>query len=122
MTEDTIEIEYRPIRKVVILELLELTSKELFNRISAIRMAGQPLPLNWAEGIVFFAVPASAEITEVDENIMKGTAYFSAIMYASLLEYQPMVQVGVDKIPIINQSKNRVYTSVTKWLKQRMNS
>jgi hypothetical protein len=120
LSEEGIEIEYRPIRKVVILELLELTSKELFNRISAIRMAGQPLPLNWAEGIVFFAMPASAEITEVDENIMKGTAYFSAIMYSSLPKYQPMAQVGVDKIPIIDQSKNRVYTSITKWLKQRI--
>ena len=119
MTEDDIEIEYRPTRKIVILNLEELDKEELFKRASAIRMAEQPIFLNWAEGIVFIALPASTDITEVDENIMKGTAYFAGVTYSLMPKYQPLAQVGADKIPIIDQSKSPIFKSIAKWIIKR---
>jgi len=119
---ENIEIEYRPIKKVVILELLELNNEELFERISAMRRGGQqPFPLYWAEGIAFFAMPASADIPEVSENILKGTAYFGTVMYSSMAKYKSMVTVKRDRIPVINQSKSKIYKSMAKWIKKRMN-
>ncbi len=119
MIEDDIEVEYRPTKKIVILNLEELDKEELFKRVSAIRMAEQPIFLNWAEGVVFIAVPASSEITEVDENIMKGTVYFAGVTYSLMDKYQPLVQFGVDKIPIIDQSKSFIFRSIANWIKKR---
>ena len=119
MTEDDIEVEYRPTKKVVILNLEGLDKEELFKRASAIRMAEQPIFLNWAEGIVFIALPASPEITEVDKNITKGTVYFADVTYSLMDKCQPTVQVGADKIPIIDQSKSPIFKSITKWIIKR---
>ena len=119
MTEDIIDVEYRPIKKIVILDLEELDKDELLKRVSAIRMNEQPIFLNWAEGIVFIALPASTDITEVDENIMKGTAYFAVVTYSSMPKYQPLAQVGADKIPIIDQSRSPVFKSIAKWIEKR---
>lgn len=121
MTKDDIEIEYRPIKKIVILDLEKLDKDDLFERASAIRMGGQPLFLNWAGGIVFIAVPASPDITEVDENIMKGVAYFAGLTYSIMDKYLPIVQVGADKIPIIDQSKSPIFKSIAEWIIKREN-
>ena len=121
MAKDDIEIEYRPIRKIVVLDLEKLDKDELFERASAIRMGGQPLFLNWAGGIVFIAVPASPDITEVDENIVKGVAYFAGVTYSMMEKYLPTVQVGADKIPIIDQSKSSIFKSLTEWIVKREN-
>ena len=122
LTEDDIEVEYRPVKKIVVLNLEELNKEELFKRVSAIRMAEQPIFLNWAEGIVFIALPESPEITEVDENITKGIAYFADVTYSSMDKCQPVVQVGADKIPIIDQSKSPIFRSIAKWIIKKKNA
>lgn len=121
MTENDIEIEYRPTKKIVILNLEKLDNEELFKRASAIRMAEHPIFLNWAEGVVFITRPARTDITEVDENIMKGVAYFAGVTYSLMPKYQPSVQVGVDKVPIIDQSKSPIFRSIGKWIIKREN-
>ena len=119
LTEDDIEIEYRAVKKVVILNLEKLDGDELFKRVSAIRMAEHPIFLNWAEGVVFIAIPADIEITEVDENITKGVAFFSGVIYSLMPKCQPLVQVGADKIPIIDQSRSTIYKSLARWIIKR---
>lgn len=120
--EDNIEIEYRPTRKIVILDLEKLDKGELFKRASAIRMVGQPIFLSWAEEVVFIVIPASPDITEVDENIMKGTVYFAGVTYSIMPKYQSLAQVGADKIPIIDQSRSPIFKSLAKWIMKRENS
>lgn len=119
MAVDDIEIEYRAVKKAVILNLEKLDGEELFKRVSAIRMAEQPIFLNWAEGVVFVVMPASTDITEVDENITKGVIYFSSVIYALMTKCQSSVQVGADKIPIIDQSRSPIYRSIAKWISKR---
>ena len=117
---DEIVIEYRPVHKVVIQDLMELNNQQLFDRVSAIRMTGQPFFLNWAEGIVFLAIPASAEISEVDANITKGTVYFGGVTYSTMSRYRSSVQTGVDTIPIVDQSRSPVFLAIAKWIKARL--
>ena len=119
--ENNIEIEYRPIRKIVLVDLEKLDKDELFERASAIHMAGQPIFLSWAEEIVFIAMPASPDITEVDENIMKGIVYFASVIYSIMPKYQSLAQVGADKIPIIDQSKSPIFESIAKWIMKKEN-
>ncbi|MEM2921785.1 MAG: hypothetical protein QXF26_05650 [Candidatus Bathyarchaeia archaeon] len=121
MTEEEIEIDYRPIRKVVILDLVQLQMEQLLERVAAIRMAEQPVFLNWAEGVVFIAVPASSDISEVNENITKGIVYFAGIMFSFMPKYQSYLQFGTDKIPVIDQSNYTVYKCIARWIRNRMN-
>ena len=52
--EEKLKIEYRPLKKLVILESMEMPQKELFERLVAeIKLSGQPVALHWAEEIVF---------------------------------------------------------------------
>ncbi len=120
LSESNIEIDYRPIRKVVILDLVELQREQLLERVAAIRMAEQPVFLNWAEGIVFIAVPASTDISEVDENVTKGVIYFAGVTYSSMPKFQPFLQFGTDKIPVIDQSSYGVYRAIAGWIRGRM--
>jgi len=117
--DDDIEVEYRPIKKVVISDLEELDKDELLKRVAAIRLNEQPIFLNWAEGVVFLALPASPDITEVNDNIMKGVAYYAVVTYSYMAKYQPSAQVGADRIPIIDQSRSPVLRSIARWINQR---
>jgi len=119
LAEEDIEIDYRPVRKAVILDLVQLQKEQLLERVAAIRMVEQPIFLNWAEGIVFIAIPASSDISEVDENITKGVVYFSGITYSLMPKYQSFLQYGTDKIPVIDQSNYAVYRSIAKWIRNR---
>ena len=122
MTENNIEIDYRPIHKAVILDLVQLQKEQLLERVAAIRMAEQPIFLNWAEGIVFIAIPASSDISEVDENITQGIVYFAGITYSMMPKYQSFLQYGTDKIPVIDQSNYAVYKSIARWICNRVNT
>lgn len=122
MAEEKIEIDYRPIRKAVILDLVQLQKEQLLERVAAIRMAEQPIFLNWAEGIVFIAIPASSDISEVDENITRGICYFAGITYSLMPKYQPFLQYGTDKIPVIDQSNYLVYKSIARWIRNRIDA
>ncbi len=120
MSENEIEIDYRPIRRAVILDLVELQREQLLERVAAIRMAEQPIFLNWAEGIVFIAVPASTDISEVDEYVTRGVVYFAGVTYSSMPKFQPFLQFGTDKIPVIDQSSYGVYRAIARWIRGRM--
>ena len=46
--DEKLEIEYRPLKKLVILESVEMPRKELFERLVAqIKLSGRPAALNW---------------------------------------------------------------------------
>jgi len=121
MEENLIPVEHKPIKKIVVVEIVPIDANELFKRTSAIRMSGQrAFVLSWAEGILFLALPASLEIKEVNDNIMKGIVYFSSILYSSMPKYEPIKKVGGDQIPIVDQSKSTLYRSLAVWLKKRL--
>jgi hypothetical protein len=121
VSEENIDVEYRPAKKIVILDLESLDKDELLKRVSAIRLNEQPMFLNWAEGVVFMAIPASTEINEVDENIMQGIIYFASVKYSLMPKYQSTAQVGADRIPIIDQTRSPIYKSIAKWIAKREN-
>jgi hypothetical protein len=116
---DEIEIEYRPIKKIVILEVTELSDKELFTRVSGIRQAGEPAILNWSEGLVFFTTPTPFEIKEVGQALTQGVVYLNSVAYSTMLHYKPFVEAGTDHIPVLDQSKDRIAVAIAKWIKSR---
>lgn len=54
---EKVEISLRPIKKIVILNCTGFRIEEFFKRIKMMATSGEQVVLNWAEGIVFLALP-----------------------------------------------------------------
>jgi hypothetical protein len=119
MDEAFIPVEYRPITKIVVLDVLKLETQDLFNRVAGLRMHQGGMMLNWVDGIVFLAFPADVRLDEVKEQSAKGVVYFATVLYATQPAYQSSVKVGAYQIPVLNQTKSRIFTSLAYWLKNR---
>jgi len=118
--EEKLEIEYRPLKKLVILESVEMPQKDLFERLVAqIKLSGQPVALHWAEGIVFLALPLDAQSDLIIDEMLTGTAYWASVSYAKMPSYQPIAKIGGVEIPIINQSHSPKMRQIAGWLKKR---
>ena len=126
--EEELEIEYKPIRKLIILESIELPQKELFERLATAISSEQSGILNWAEGIVFVASHMDHQSDRVMEDLLRGTVYWSSVFYAQMPTYQRFTKIAAIararaiEVPIIDQSSSPFMRQAAKWLKERSKS
>lgn len=118
MNETKIEVEYRPAKKIIIFEIIKLSMEDLLQRLRLLAMSGQSIALNWAEGIVFLALPFHIECDSVIEEAMKGNMYLSSVMYSTMEKYSPVQKIGGVEVPIVNQSSSPYLKAVSKKLKE----
>jgi len=122
--KEEIEIIVQPIRKIIIFECAQLPNEEFFKRIELMAMSmaisGQPLVLNWAEGIMFLPLPFQPESDIIIEQAMKGIVYWAGIMFSSMPKYQPIKKFGAREVPIIDQTSIPYMRQVAQWLKERI--
>jgi len=116
---DEIEIEFRPIKKIVIFETIKLSEEELFQRLRLLAMSGQPHPLNWAEGLLFLTIPFYIECDSVFQEIKKGIRFWSTVMYTPMPKYKPLHKIGGIEIPIIDQTPSQQFRRIAQELKNR---
>jgi len=116
---EKIEIVVQPIKKLVIFEKRVLSSKEFFKRIELIVISGQPIALNWAEGIVFLYMPYQPNSDIMIEETLKGTMYWATVLFTSMPEYQPLKKFGAREIPVIDQSSIPYLKQIAQWLKKQ---
>jgi hypothetical protein len=119
MGED-IEITVQSVKKIVIFECTEFSAEELFKRIELIAISGEPVALNWAEGIVFLALPYQPESDIIIKEALKGTMYWGTVMFSSMPKYQPIKKFGGREVPIIDQTPISYLRQVAQWLKKRI--
>ncbi len=117
---EKIEIVTQPIKKIVILNCTELSNEEFFQRMEMIAKSGQPLVLNWAEGIVFLYMPYQPNSDIMIEETLKGTMYWATVLFTSMPEYQPLKKFGAREIPIVDQTSIPYLRQVAQWLKKRI--
>lgn len=118
--EEEIEIEFKPVRKLIILESIELPQKELFERLAtALASEQQSITLNWAEGIVFIATSIDHQSDRLMEDLLRGTVYWSNVFYAKMPTYQTFAKMGALELPIIDQSRSPFMRQAAKWLRKR---
>ena len=117
---EKIEIVVQPIKKIVILECTELPIEELFKRIELIAMSGEPVGLNWSEGIVFLYMPYQPDNDIMIEQALKGTMYWATVIFSSMPKYQPIKKFGAREILIIDQTSISYLRQVAQWLKKRI--
>jgi len=122
--EEEIEIIVQPIKKIIIFECTQLPNEEFFKRVElmaiSMAMSGQPLALNWAEGIVFLTLPFQPESDIIIEQAMKGIVYLAGVMFSSMPKYQPIKKFGAREVPIIDQTSIPYLRQVAQWLKKRI--
>ena len=112
-----IEIEYRPIKRVTILDCTKLSLKELANRIQTMTQLGQPIPLNWAEGVAFFVMPLPVDTENLVERQLNGEVVLQNIVYALMSEYSPTIKAKPFDVHVLNQTPSKVMRELSLWLK-----
>jgi len=118
--DEEIEITVQPIKKIVIFECTEFSTKEFFKRVELIVRTGHPIALSWAEGIVFLVMPYQPNSDVMIEQALKGTMYLASVMFSSMPKYQSVKKMGAREIPVIDQTPIPYLRQVAQWLKKRI--
>lgn len=109
------EIEFRPIKKIVILEELKYTStKDLFVAAVAGKPPDVPVMLLWAEGVVFIHSVIPLDSEEIIKNRIQGTVYWVYVGYAKMDGYKEEINVGLHTIKIIKVTSPELIDVVKK--------
>jgi len=122
---ESIEIEVHPVKRIVVFDCIEVPIEEFFGKMELIARAaataGQPMMLNWAEGIIFFLSPYQPESEVIIEEMLRGTMYLASVMFASMPLYQPIKKFGSFEVPIVDQTSVPNMKQLAQWLKIRIN-
>jgi len=118
--EEEIEIRVQPVKKLVIFECTEFSIEEFFKRIELMVKSGHLVGLNWAEGVVFLSVPYQPKSDVIIEEAMKGTMYWTTVVFSSMPKYQSIKKMGAREVPIIDQTPSPHMRQVAQWLKKRI--
>ena len=116
--DEKIEITVQPIKKIVIFQCMEFSLEEFFKRVELMAISGQPLMLNWSEGIVFLPIPFQSDSDILIEQALKGIMYWSVVIFSSMPKYEPMKKLGGREVPIIDQTSVLYLRQVAQWLKK----
>ena len=117
---EKIEITLNPMKKLVIFECIELPVEEFLKRVELMAISGQPVALNWSEGIVFLFTTYYPNSDIIIEQALKGTFYWSGITFSSMPKYESIKRFGAREVPIIDQTSIPTFRQVTQWLKKRL--
>ena len=116
MANEKIEVEFRPIKHVTIIDCTKLPLTELTDRVQAMTQLGQPSFLNWAEGVAFFYLPLPLDTDELIEKYLNGETVFHSVVYALMPHYSSTIRAKPYDVHVINQTSNKVLREVANWL------
>ena len=117
------KITFEPFKEIEIKEYTKFEKLEdLVYAVAQLRAVGQPVSLNWAEGIVFTHAVMPATTSElVAEDFLKGKLYIISANFALVDRYKPSITYkspqGEVAVPIINVSSNSILSELARWLK-----
>lgn len=117
------KISYEPFKEVVIKEFTRFENlQDLVYAFAQARASGQPVSLNWAEGVVFLHTPLPPNASKlVAEDFLKGKLYYVSVTFAIMDKYQAHLTYkgpqGEISVPVINVSSSHILSELAKWLK-----
>jgi len=118
MQEAEIEIEYTPIKHIKIMDVTQLSLKELAKRVQAMTQLGRPTLLNWAEGVAFLNIPMHFDSDDLVKKYLEGEIVFQNVVYALMPDYKPTIKVQTYDVYVLNQTPGKVLSAIAKWLKK----
>lgn len=122
MTDENnkVKIIYRPIEEIVIGEYIFVKDiEELARPLGLAAACGQPMGLQWAEGVVFIFLPMGIVTdTGQQEYIENGRIHIPSIPFAMLEKYEKTIKTHEGMIvPVIDASESENMRELALWLK-----
>lgn len=120
MYSNMVDIQYQPIKTIVIHEVLK---HQLDDFIALKTQNGRTAAtVRWVDGIIFDFIGAQA-LTEklIDEKMLQGKIHWEVIEFAEMTDYQPTVshsQTGAT-LHVIDNSNNTAVADAIRWLKRQ---
>ena len=116
------KITFEPFKELVVKDYTKFEKLEdLIYIFAQLRAVGQPVSLNWADGVVFIHTAMELTTDELVDEFLKGRLYYIGINFALMDRYKPQVTYkspqGEIAVPIINVSSSRILSGLAKWLK-----
>src|SRR5437762_14279498 len=110
-----VEIAHEPLKKVVVRELVKYdNAQQLVGSLAIIMKMGQPILLNWCEGMVFVSQPIPPP--EMPEEYAKGELYIAPISFAPMPEFSHTVKSGNTEMPVIDVWSNPLSPAIGRFL------
>ena len=114
------EIEFQPIKKIVILEELKYNSAEDLFAVMATGVSPDvPITLLWSDGVVFRHEGIPIESEEIVKNRIQGTIYWNAVSYAKMDKYESEKTFGMHTIRVIKATSPALIDAAKK-LRERL--
>ena len=116
------KITYEPFKEIIIKDYVKFEKlDDLIYAFAQLRAVGQPVSLNWAEGVVFVHSVMPPTTDELVEEFLKGRLYYIGVSFALMDKYEPFVTYkspqGEIAVPIINVGSSQMLSELAKWLK-----
>lgn len=116
------KITYDPFKEIIIKDRVKFENlDDLLYMFAQLRATGQPVALNWANGVVFIHAPLPPNTDELVEDFLKGRIYYVGVNFAQMDQYQPFLvyksKQGEIPIPILNVSSSQMLSELADWLK-----
>lgn len=114
------EIEFRPTKKIVVLDEHKYNSADdLFAEMITGVAPDVSITLLWVEGVVFGYVALPPESEVIVKHGIQGTIYLSVVKYAKMDKYQSEKSVGNHTIKIV-KAPSPALVDLAKKLKERL--
>jgi len=116
------KITYEPFKEIIVKDYLKFEKlDDLIYAFAQLRGLGQPVSLNWAEGVVFVHSVMPPTTDELVEEYLKGRLYYVGVSFALMDKYEHFAKYetpqGEVAVPIINVSSSQILSELAKWLK-----
>ena len=116
------KIKYEPFEEIIVKDYVKFEKLDDFvYSVAQLRALGQPVSLNWAEGVVFTHTVVQPITDELEGEFLKGRLYLVSVSFALMNQYQTTVTYkssqGEIAVPIINVSSSKMLSELACWLK-----
>ena len=115
-----VKFTHRGIKEVIILECDQYsTIDDLISNLALVMKSGQPVILQWAEGVLFMPLPLPPETDNLMDEYLKGRMYWTSVVFALMPEYEHVVKKDNIEIAVLNATSSSILCQAAKWLKNR---
>lgn len=115
-----VEVEYQPIRKIIVHEAIKHTSEEFVRMFAQAKSNTPPQPVRWIDGIIFnySAMQPTPEL--INERVRDGVVHWDFIIFAKMPDYQNIVTHPDTQVQlrVIDNSNNSAIVDVIRHFKK----
>ena len=114
-----VEIEYQPVKKIVVHEILKSDYNDFINQFVIPLQPNMPsLDLRWVNGVLFF-FQGFQDTPEIIHDRIQGIIHWEACNFTEMPKYQPMLTNTNTNasVKVTDNSHNTAVSDFIRWLK-----